>query len=314
MEQFIAYFENPTVQRIAIVVIGIFVILLLAAFIKKILPKYIKEANNKYRIYKFVSYSTYLVIALFIMVVYSSELAGLSVFLGVAGAGIAFALQEVIASIAGFFAINFSNFYKLGDRVMLGGIKGDVVDIGILRTSLMQIGDWVNGDLYNGKIVRVANSFVFKEPVYNYSGDFPFLWDEVTIPVKLDSDFEYARKLFLDILNEVQGDYVEGAEKDWRNMRTKMMLENAQVSPMVTMSFDENWIIFTLRFVVDYKKRRSTKDLIFTKALQAIRNSHKKVIIASSAMEIINIMPVDDENDNGLEDEVAKHTDAKIDL
>jgi small-conductance mechanosensitive channel len=74
--------------------------------------------------------------------------------------------------------------------------RHDLVDIGILRTTMMQMGDWVNGDLYNGKIVHVANSSVFKDPIYNYSGEFPFLWYEVTIPIRTESDHEYARRIF----------------------------------------------------------------------------------------------------------------------
>ena len=63
----------------------------------------------------------------------------------------------------------------------------------MLRTTLMELGQWVNGDLYNGRIVRIANSFVFKEPVFNYSADFPFLWDEITLPVRYGSDWKLAR-------------------------------------------------------------------------------------------------------------------------
>ncbi len=286
MEQLQAYFENPVFQKILVVIIGAFVIFAISGLIKNIVPRYVKETNSRYRIRKFVGYSAYFLIVILIMVVYSSQLSGLNVFLGVAGAGIAFALQEVIASIAGFIAINFSNFYSVGDRVMLGGIKGDVVDIGILRTSIMQIGDWVNGDLYNGKIVRIANSFIFKEPVFNYSGDFPFLWDEVVIPIKTESDFRYAKEKFMEILYEVQGDYAKGAERHWAKMTEKLMVENAQVAPMVNMTFDENWISFTLRYVVDYKRRRGTKDLIFGKVLDAIRNSEGKLAVGSAAFEI----------------------------
>ncbi|MBP2284691.1 small-conductance mechanosensitive channel [Flavobacterium sp. CG_23.5] len=104
--------------------------------------------------------------------------------MGVAGAGIAFALQEVIASFVGWLAILFGNFYNTGDRVQLGGIKGDVMDIGVFRTTIMAIGQWVDGNLYTGRIVLIANSFVFKEPVFNYSGDFPFLWDEIKLPIQ----------------------------------------------------------------------------------------------------------------------------------
>ena len=286
MQQFTGYFENPTFQKIAAVIIGALIVLLIISFIKKLIPRYVKESTSRYRTRKFIDYVGYFLVIILVMVVYSSQLSGFTVFLGVAGAGIAFALQEVIASVAGFIAINFSNFYKVGDRVMLGGIKGDVVDIGVLRTSLMQIGDWVNGDLYNGKIVRVANSFVFKEPVFNYSGDFPFLWDEVTIPIKTVGDYKYGYDKFLEILNEVQGNYAKGAQKAWSKMTEKMMVENAQVTPMVTMVFDQNWITYTLRYVVDFKKRRGTKHLIFTKALDAIKNSDGKLEVASAAMEI----------------------------
>jgi small-conductance mechanosensitive channel len=68
----------------------------------------------------------------------------------------------------------------MGDRVQLGGIKGDVMDIGVLRTTIMETGQWVDGDLYNGRIVLIANSYVFKS-VFNYSGDF---MDEIKIPIQ----------------------------------------------------------------------------------------------------------------------------------
>jgi small-conductance mechanosensitive channel len=91
----------------------------------------------------------------------------------------------VIASVAGWMAVSFGGFYKVGDRVELGGIKGDVIDIGILRTTIMQIGEWVSSDQYNGRIVRVANSFVFKEPVFNYSAEFPFSLGRNHAPYKV---------------------------------------------------------------------------------------------------------------------------------
>lgn len=174
----------------------------------------------------------------------------------------------------------------MGDRVLLGGIKGDVIDIGLLRTSLMETGDWINGDLYNGRITKVANSFIFKAPVHNYSGEFPFLWDEIQIPIKTGGDFEYAKEKFLEILFEVQGEFAEEAKEYWHKMTEQFMVEDAQVAPFVHMVFDENWITLTLRYVVDFKSRRSIKDKIYTKVLTAIRNSEGKLEVASAAFEI----------------------------
>jgi len=91
--------------------------------------------------------------------------------------------------------LSVNQFYEPGDRVQLGGITGDVIDISILRTTVMEIGGWVKADLYNGRIVRIANSFVFKEPVYNYSADFPFVWDEIVLPIKYGCDHRLAREI-----------------------------------------------------------------------------------------------------------------------
>ena len=136
-----------------------------------------------------VTFLGYFTGSIAISMIFSASLGKMAVVFGVAGAGIAFALQEVIASLAGWVAISFGNIYNTGDRVQLGGIKGDVIDIGMLRTTMMEIGQWVNADLYNGRIVKIANSFVFKEPVFNYSGDFPFFWDEITVPIKYGCDY-----------------------------------------------------------------------------------------------------------------------------
>jgi len=73
-------------------------------------------------------------------------------------------------------------------------------------------------------------------------------------------------------------------------MTEKLMIEHAQIEPLVTLSFDENWITFTLRYVVDFKKRRGTKDLIFTKALESIRNSDDKIKLAASTLEVTTII------------------------
>jgi len=95
------------------------------------------------------------------------------------------------------------------------------MDIGILRTTIMETGQWVDGDLYNGRIVLVANSFVFKEPVYNYSGDFPFLWDEIKIPIQYGSNYEKTGEILLKIGKEVSGDLSEKSKQKWDFLQNK---------------------------------------------------------------------------------------------
>lgn len=286
-EQIQKYLFNPTVGKIVTIFIGIAVIWLIIKFIQKSLFSKIKDNNNRYTAKKFGSFIGYFLTLVLITIVYSDKLGGLTVALGVAGAGIAFALQEVIASFAGWLAIMLGGFYKPGDRVQLGGIKGDVMDIGVLRTTIMETGQWVDGDLYNGRIVLVANSFVFKEPVFNYSGDFPFLWDEIKIPIQYGSNYEKANAILLNIGKVVAGDITDRSREKWISLQQQYRLEDAQTEPMVSLIANDNWVEYTLRYVVSYKKRRVTKTELFTKILNEIEATNGEIKFASATFHLV---------------------------
>ena len=289
MERITELLRDPTATRWITVLIGLVVILITTRLTNKGLSRYVKNNSLRYSARKFIGFLGFVIFCFFAMITFNYKLSSLTLALGVAGAGIAFALQEIIVSMAGFLAVLFGNFYKVGDRVQLGGIKGDVVDIGVLRTTLMELGDWVNGDLYNGKMVRVANSFIFKEPVYNYSGDFPFLWDEIRVPVRHGADIEFAKTMFLEVMNKELGSFTSDSKVAWENLTKELYVENAQIEPMVSLTFDENWITFTLRYVVDFKRRRITKDKLFSTILIKIEENQGKVKIATAAMEITQV-------------------------
>ena len=284
---------NPTVGKIATVLIGLLIVAALVRFLQKLLGKHITNTETRYRARKFVSFGGYLLGIVFLTIVFSDRLGGLTVALGVAGAGIAFALQEVIASVAGWLAISFANFYSTGDRVQLGGIKGDVIDIGILRTTLMEVGQWVDGDLYNGRVVRVANSFIFKEPVFNYSGEFPFLWDEIRVPVRYGSDIVRTREILDDAAQEIVGDYTDQVRDAWKSLVRSYLIENAQVEPMVTVTATDNWMEFTLRYVVNFKERRSTRDRLFMRILEEVEKTGGRVKLASATFELTMVPEID---------------------
>ncbi|NEP61935.1 MAG: mechanosensitive ion channel [Symploca sp. SIO2G7] len=282
------FLSHPLVGQAIEVLIGVILIGLFFRLINSSVPRYIRDGELRYRFRKTLSFISYALMIIYGVSVFSNSISQLTVILGATGAGIAFALQEVIASLAGWTALSFGQFYKPGDRVQLGGITGDVIDVSILRTTLMECGGWVKGDLYNGRIVRVANSFVFKEPVYNYSGDFPFLWDEVTIPVTYGGDHHLAREILVRVTNEVAGDYIPQAEAKWGRMVEKYRIEDAQVQPMVTLVTNDNWMEFTIRYVVDYKIRRRIKDQLFTRILDEFMKTDGRVSFASATFHLVD--------------------------
>jgi small-conductance mechanosensitive channel len=279
---------NPITRKVIIAAIAVIVVLLLSRFIQRYISRYVQTTETRYRARKFISLSGYVVAVFAVTLVFSDKLGGLTIAFGVAGAGIAFALQEVIASVAGWVAISIGGVYSPGDRVELNAIKGDVIDVSILRTTLMEVGEWVKGDLYTGRIVRVSNSFVFKAPVYNYSADFPFLWDEITLPVRYGSDWKLARTMLRGLVNEVLVEYANQIKDSWLEMVRKYRVEDANVEPMITLHATDNWIEFTVRYVVDYRKRRWMKDHLFTRILEEVDKSDNRIRLASATFEVVS--------------------------
>jgi small-conductance mechanosensitive channel len=142
-------------------------------------------------------------------------------------------------------------------------------------------------------MVRVANSFVFKEPVVNYSGDFPFLWDEITVPIRFGSDLDMAQAVLSDAANEICAGYAEKAASIWARMQRRFPLEDASTAPMVTYVFDENWVKFTIRYTVQFDRRRTTKYLLSARVLKAIDASGGAISIAAAAIELFPKTPLD---------------------
>ncbi|MFH1568157.1 MAG: mechanosensitive ion channel domain-containing protein [Gemmatimonadota bacterium] len=281
------WLADPLVRKVVVAAIGAFAIgAAIRLLQRRVVARFIHDSATRYHARKVLTFAGFALAALFVASVFSDRIGSLGVPLGIAGAGIAFALQEVIMSVAGWVAIISGDFYKTGDRVQLGTIKGDVIDIGIFRTVVMECGDWVSGDLYNGRIVRLANSVVFKDAVYNYTDDFPFLWDEIVIPIRFGSDPALVRRLLAEVLSRAVGEYTASARDSWKAIVRKYRIDDAPVEPTITMTFDENWMTFTLRYIVDYRTRRAVKDRVFQGVLEGVAASEGRVQIASSSMDI----------------------------
>lgn len=132
----------------------------------------------------------------------------LATALGLVSAGLVFALQKVITAIAGYFVILRGSNFTVGDRITMGGVRGDVVALSFIQTTIMEMGQppavqaaqppvWVHSRQYTGRVVTVSNARIFDEPVYNYTRDFPYLWEEITIPISYTDDRHRAEEILL---------------------------------------------------------------------------------------------------------------------
>jgi small-conductance mechanosensitive channel len=274
-------------------IIGIIVIYAIFSVLERTLPRHFGRADARYRVRKFVAFFGYVCVVLFLAILFEDRLGRLSFAIGVVGAGVAVALQDVVASIAGAFSIGFSKLYTVGDRVQIGdNTRGDVIDIGLLRTTLMETGNWVSKDLYNGRVVRVPNSAVLKGTVYNYSQGFQFLWDEIRIVLTTTSDCHYAREMLLRVARESIGEYLIEAQISWKVVSDNYRIQKPPLEPFVTLSVVSGALEFGLSYVVDYTKRTAKQDELFSKIVQEVSNSDGRLQWNSSSISAtVNVLP-----------------------
>jgi small-conductance mechanosensitive channel len=271
-------------------VVGILLIHATFRVLEQTLPRRFGRADARYKVRKFIVFSGYLSILLFLAILFEDRLGRLSFALGVVGAGVAVALQDVLASIAGAFSIGFSKLYAVGDRIQIGDIRGDVIDIGLLRTTLMETGNWVGRDLYNGRIVRIPNSIVLKGSVFNYSQGFQFVWDEIKVVFTTTSDCQFAREMLLRVAKEAIGEYLVAAESSWKAMSDIYESANPSLEPTVALVVDAGNLEFAVSYTVDYRKPTAMKDQLFTKIVQEVADSNGRLEWASSSVTPMNRM------------------------
>lgn len=218
----------------------------------------------RYHTRRITSYALTIVVLIALGLIWRPFAGQLGLVVGLLGAGLAFALQEVIGAVAGWANIISGGIYRVGDRIELGGVRGDVIDITLLRTKLMEIGSpvsettWVRGRQYTGRIVAVSNKKTFTEAVFNFSASFEFIWEELTIPVSHDADWALAESIMLEEAQAASAS--EGAQEAMNLMLRRYPVPRTEVEPYVFVRATDNWMELAARFIVPVRAARSVKD------------------------------------------------------
>ncbi|CAM4275693.1 mechanosensitive ion channel family protein [Zobellia nedashkovskayae] len=293
MDALLNFLKDPLAAKVLKLLLWIIFIVFSIGFLRKLLKKRISDVTIRYKAQKGVELVGYFLIFFLILISFTvKSIADYTIIIGLFTAGITFTLQELILSITGSFYIFFVRVYKPGDRIEINGIKGDVIDIDSIYTTLMELGEWVSSDNYSGRIVKISNSFVFKGPIKNYSMDFPFLWDELNIMITYESDIALAKKIILDDATELLSEYTKNSLTKWKEMVAHYYIEDATLEPTVALKITDNWIEINLRYITDYKRRRITKNQLFERIQQSIFASNGKVVLASTTLQLLKIPDV----------------------
>ncbi len=257
------------------------------------------DRHSAYWVRKVAVYAVWGLAGLLIIFIWAEFGRRLGFVVGAFSAGVAFALQNVLGSFAAWLGILAGRVFRVGDRVMMGEVKGDVIDLSPLRTTVMEIGSpgagegsdvWVRARQYTGRIVTVSNKAFFDEPIYNYSKDFQYVWEEIVVPVSYTTDWEKGRDILLGKVEEATRGFRAESAEALAEMSRRYLLQRSEVEPRVFVRLTDNWIELAARFVLPTRSARQIKSAISESVLRGF--SQENVTIASATSEIVGFPPV----------------------
>lgn len=250
----------------------------------------IKDKKTKYATSKIISILYIAIFVIVVITIWVQDPQDIVVAYGLAGAGIAIALQDMFKNFAGGITIFLTGIYRVGDRIEINSKAGDVMDIGILYTTILEIKDWVSGDQSTGRLVIIPNGQVLSNNVNNYTKDHNFIWDEIFIPISYSTNWKQAHDEILQIVNLETKEIAQLAEKEISHMEEKYYLDKKSVEPAIFVTSTDNWISFNIRYPTEVRNRRFLKDKITRKILEKFKELGIK--IPSTTIDVVGFPDV----------------------
>lgn len=184
-------------------------------------------------------------------------------FLGLLSAGLAIALKDPVANLAGWVFIVWRRPFDVGDRIQIGAHAGDVIDLHLFQFTLNEIGNWVNADQSTGRIIHVPNGRIFTEPLANYDKGFKYIWNEVPVIVTFESNWQKAKGILTNIAIKHAANLTAEAERDLLTASQQFFISYTKLTPIVYTSVVDIGIRLTIRYLIEPRRRRGTEQAIW---------------------------------------------------
>ena len=268
------------------VVIGI--VVTAAKLWRRAVYRYVHEPRRRYQLLLLRKFVLWFLIAVIVAFAFASRLGSVVTFAGLITAGVAVALQSVILAIVGYFFLIGKYGIRMGDHVQIGGVTGEVIDIGLVRIHLMELG---GGDYVpTGRVVAFSNSIVF-QPTAGLFKQIPgtnFLWHEITLVLSPDTDYSSVKERLLKVVEAVLADYRDDMERQYRSMQTTLFSPSTGgFQPKAQLRFTPSAVEVVIRFPVDRQQASEIDERVTLELMKNFDREPKLKLVSSSAPSIV---------------------------
>ncbi len=287
-EQIMAFSHtySGVLEKILASLVIIFVMLLLDRVFRRATIKFSKGAQWRYQMGKTIGYVSLLLTIFLIATIWLEQLGEFGALIGILGAGFALVLKEPITTFVGWIYLTSNSLYHLGDRIQLGDLKGDVVDIGPMRTTLIEVENWVDGEQNTGRIVHVPNNMLFVHSLHNYTRASGFIWVDVSVTITFESNWKKAMEIMTELISEDGNRYAKEAEEEFVEDQTKYLIKHGKLTPITYLRVAGYGVKLSTRFLSPVRKRRNVESDYYGKILDAFAKE-KDIELAYETFRVV---------------------------
>lgn len=232
----------------------------------------LEDITARHKVRKLIVLGRALLVTTGLALIWAPRVQNLGVVLGLLGAGLTLSIQESLLCVAGWIVILAARPFDMGDRIEIDGQVGDVIDIHLFGTTLLEVGRWVKGDHSTGRILTVPNSMVFRHVVHNYSYGFPFVWDELETVVTFESDWKRAKEILLEAGQAEAGKLENEVRRQLNKAQRRFPIQYRQISPYVFSSIADHGVSLSLRYLTPVRARRTFHHAIVERFLTSLHD------------------------------------------
>ena len=256
-------------SALGVVLLAIFV----GAFIWRSLTfRYVQDLRRRRQLLQLRKLTVALVVVLVLLFDFASQLGTLATVMGLAAAGVALALQNVILSFAGYFFVTGRYGIRVGDRIQISGISGDVIDVGLFKLTLMELVGDGNSRQPTGRVVVFPNSIVFQTNgnFFKQAPGTNFVWNEFRLTLSPECDYRLAEKRLLEVVEDVYARYRDTVQRQYSDLERDLSMKFESPRPQSRLRLGPNGIELTIRYPADTRYAVQVADEISRRALDAI--------------------------------------------
>ena len=260
--------------RVIFSVLLIFSVLGCRLFVLRFMLQTVNSQTRRIKWKRNSAYASLGIILITLFPVWLPSIQSIAAFLGLFGAGILIVLKEVILNISGWFYITIRKPFDIGDRVSVGDVGGDVIDIRLMEFALIEVKTREEGGQSTGRILHLPNALVFTTPVANSSKEFSFYWNEIKIPITTKSNWKRA----IDIVEATTKDVIETVSKNDTRIRRaerEYDIRYHKITPKIFVEFNHGCIILTLRHLTEPRNIRAVRDRFWREFLSRLERERK---------------------------------------